>query len=587
MRHPLAITYRGPALGALVLPSLFALSLGCSTELPPRAGSNPIVGGEGDGVLGPSEPGGSGTVGNGPIGNVPPEGQGTPGSNTPLNQLNCAGDYIPEGRIWRLSRSQLVTSLATSFGANVSTADLPADAIYQATGYNNDSAAAWVNVQLADRLFDATQAAAQRVVDSQLGSDHCVRSSPDATCAAEFARSFGEHAFRRPLTAEEVGRYASFLTSEAAKYGGAVAARMALQAIMQSPHFLYRTEIGSGSPGQVELTQYELASSISYLVTDAPPDAELLAAASAARLSDKAEVQRHTRRLLATSGAHAKLQDFFAQYLQLGALQQSGIEPELIAPLTASAMAFVDDVVFSSTGSMRELFTASHGFVDAVTAPLFGVEAPGSGLERVELSPSQRLGIFTHPALLSAKHGAIHRGRAIKEGLLCGMIPPPPPGAGDNLAATQGPDPDATEQQRWASFQQDWPACATCHSTFQPMGVAFDQFDHHGRYRTTNEAGRTVDPSATVLGTGLSVDATSSFADAFDLLQQISGSELGQRCFAKRYLSYAAGRELQNGQACSVLRDVSAAFMKSELDILELIVATAQHDSFYVRLNQE
>jgi hypothetical protein len=509
------------------------------------------------------------------------------GGEPDLQSLDCERAYVPDGRLWRLSRAQMIQSFAAAFGVSVSPSDLPSDATYQATGYNNDSASAWVNVQLADRLFDVAEAAAVQVLASQVGADHCVRGSLDATCAAAFVTHYGELAFRRPLEAAELDRYSTFLTSEAAKHGDQVAARMTLQAMMQSPHFLYRTEIGTGEKGQVELSPYELASAISYLVTDAPPSAELLEAAREDRLSDRAEVERITRALLATPEAKHKLRDFFSQYLHLNDLEVSGIEPELIVPLTESVMRFAEEVMFSSSGSMRELFTASYGFVDATTAPLFGVQVSGSGLERVEFPPEERTGIFTHPALLSAKHGAIHRGRAIKEGLLCGTIPAPPPGASDNLSAVAGPDPDATEQQRWATFQEDWPSCAGCHETFQPLGVAFDHYDHHGHYRTANEAGRSIDASSVAVATGLDGQDVTEFGNARELLQRIVDSELGQRCFAKRWLTYASGRELKNKEACSALRAVSDTFIESELDLEELIVATTQDDSFYVRFNQE
>jgi len=504
----------------------------------------------------------------------------------PIYELTCQERFAPDGRIWRLSAEQYAHSMYDGLGHAVDLLLLPKDGINQKTGFNNDSTLSYVTVQLADAYWDnAKAAAATRLASEQLSKPCLSAATVDAACLETLVSEAAGKAFRRPITDEERTRFAGFFRASETAYGAAAASRMLLEAIGNSPHFLYRIELGSAAKGPVELSGYELASQLSYMLTDAPPNAALLASAQGGALADRATIARVAKELLASPRGQQKLSLFFKQYLSLNELTGGapGVDAEVAKDMATESLTFANHVAQAPNGSLRELFTAPYTFVNARLAPLYGVTVAGSEFARVELNPRERGGLLTQLSFLSTKHGPIHRGRLIKEGLLCSPIPPPPPGASAQTQELEGPDSDATAQEKWQIFKAK-PTCGQCHATFQPLGIAFDHYDELGKFRSQNPAGRGIDTSGAVVGAG---DADGPFTDAVQLSAQIANSQAGQFCFTKRYMSFAQGREVSTGRDACAIKSVGDYFQESELRLADLLVAVTQDDSFYQRNNLE
>ncbi len=547
----------------------FALLVGCNAVIAGNASGGP-TGGGGSNSAGGTSMGGSIVAPN----DVPTQAIGA---------LTCDVRYAPDGRVWRLSPEQYAAAVADSFAMNVDISAMPKDGINQSTGFSTGSSDNYVTVGFADVVWDAGKLAAESKAAQLQTQMPCLSSAPDAACIASVVTQVAGRAFRRPLPDAETQRYVQFFQTQSKVNGEGAALRMLLQAIANSPELLYRTELGSGAPGNVQLLDHELAAQLSFMLTDAPPSDALRAAADAAQLSDRATVAKLAKDLLATPAAHKKGDQFVSQYLQLSGLDSKVTDAAVADAMTASTQAFFSNLAFDSRGTFTDLMTAPSAYVNAALAPLYGVAASGTQLMRVELDPTKRGGLLTQLGFLAAKPGPIHRGRLIKEGFLCGDIPAPPPGASLQKDKLAGPDPDATEQQRWQNFKSQQP-CGGCHTMFQPLGLGFDHYDEMGRYRDTNAAGRSIDASGAIVGTS---DADGSFVDGLELGKKISASATGRYCFAKRYLSFAFGRDVTTGRDACAIKGVGDRMIQNGLVLSELFVAMTQDDSFYQRNNVE
>lgn len=513
-----------------------------------------------------------------PAGGRAPRGSGGAGGGAAA-EPPCIEETIAP-RVWRLTPTQLRNTLTEGLGLrDVDTARLPADAVDPHTGFVNGAGRTFIGGTMSSALFDLAGDAAGKWIARLSGEDACVATSaPSAECVDRFVASVGRRAFRRPLDVEEVARYAALFAGARGEQGTRGAAELVVHAMLMSPDFLYRTELGSAAD-TTELTDYELASALSYGIADRPPDAALLEAAERGDLRDGARRAALALALANEPGAHAKLADLV--YWQLGLHQleakADAIGEARVRSLSRESVRFVSDLLASETPTLHALYTASHSFVDGPLAEIYGV-SPGEA--RVELPETERFGIFTQPGWLTAARDSIHRGRILREHFLCQGIPPLPEDAGDLITQLPASPPDATEMEKWRIFQAERAGCAACHALFQPLGLAFETYDVQGRYRTQNEHGRAIETASRIS------DAegwSGQFRDARDLAEQLAGSAAGQVCFAARYLTFAMGQAVDGtGQGC-LAREVGRKLAREGLDLRVLAAALVEHPVFVER----
>ncbi|HET9954983.1 MAG TPA: DUF1592 domain-containing protein, partial [Polyangiaceae bacterium] len=339
-----------------------------------------------------------------------------------------------------------------------------------------------------------------------VGCDPSATAGQDA-CAKAFIRSFGARAFRRALDDAQLADYEALYASSKASAGFAVAIELVLRALLQSPYFLYRVELGS--PGALNgavasLTPEEMAVRLSFLLWGSVPDAPLQQAAREGRLNTAAEVRAQATRMLDDERGRALFGDFHVQWAQLEGLPNQTkpppFSPEIGRLLIEETEQFVDQVLRKGDGLLSTLLTTPVTYLNQPLAEFYGVKGvTGQSFRPFMFPAGQRAGLLTQGSIMANfAHGTepsqVLRGKFILAQLACSPPPPPP----DNVNATlPAPDPTKSARQQLVELTGTG-SCVGCHSMLNPAGFAFEHFDGLGRYRTT-ERGLAVDPSSSVI----------------------------------------------------------------------------------------
>ena len=410
-----------------------------------------------------------------------------------------------------------------------------------------------------------------------------------SACARTFIEDFGPRAYRRPLESSEIDSLLALFEQEHAEAGFDAAARLVVEAMLMSPSFLYRVELGAGGDGSdvVPLTDYELASRLSYFLWASTPDDALLAAAAQGSLSDPAELEAQARRMLEDDKARDALVSFYEQWLELTELtsiqKDAGLYPEaspaLLSAMYVETMVFIDAVMRGPDPSLRHLLTASYSYANATMAEHYGVTPPsndpGAWL-KVELPAGQRSGLLTHASVMTAlaepnQASPVLRGQFVRARLMCS--PPPPPPADADITPPEV-DPSLPTADRWAQHRED-PACRGCHELMDPIGLGFSHYDAIGRW-TTQDGEHPVDAGGEILHGG---DLDGTFDGAVELGARLAESPQVHQCVARQWLRFALGRFEAEEDQCS-LDAIDLAFADDELDLHELVVAIVTSDTF-------
>lgn len=405
-----------------------------------------------------------------------------------------------------------------------------------------------------------------------------------------FVTAFGARAFRRPLTDAEVERYLALFESapsvfpqhDAMKAG----VRLVVQAMLQSPHFLYRTELSyAQAGGGMPLSGYEVASRLSYLLWNTMPDDALFAAARAGELDDAEGVRRHAARLFEDPRTRAQLRRFHYQAFAMSEyadLDKSttvfpGWRREIGAMMQEEALRFVDGVV-ASGGGVAELLTSTKAYVNADLAKIYGLPGEfGDDYVEVELDPATRAGLLTRAGFLARnatldEPDPIHRGVFINLGILCRPITAPP-NIPDQLERSGD-----TNRERVESITGAGTCGENCHHTIiNPLGFAFEHFDAVGAYRD-DDHGFPIDSAATYQF----VDGrTISYAGAVDLSRQLAAAPEVHACYARQLLEFVLGRDLALLDTATV-RDL-AQQSRERVSIEELVLSVVSSNAFRSR----
>ncbi len=456
--------------------------------------------------------------------------------------------------------------------------------------FENNAQSHVVNPLLVKSYLTAAEEIAERAVTQHLRELVPCKVS-DATadaCAQQFLTGFTRRAFRRPATQQELEPLRTLFAATRAELGFATAVNWTIQAVLQSPQFLYRTDLGEPTPGApvVPLTGLELASRLSYFLWASMPDDALLLAAESGALSTAAGVEAQARRMLADPKAHAAVASFHRQWLHLDGLTTLSksaqaypkYDPALRESWRKSVDAFLEDA-FWNQGTLGALFTSPTLFVDDRLAALLGLPGPAQGeLHAVAADPRQRSGLLTQPALMallstSNQGSPIKRGVFTREKILCHVLAPPPP----NIPIIPpDPLPTATTRERFAEHTAN-AYCASCHRMIDPVGFGFERYDGLGRYRE-EENGKRVDSSGELTVTREAA-IEGPFQDAVELSHRLAQSTQVSDCVASQWYRFAMGRLEQAHDVCS-LREVQARFARSNGDLKDLLVGITLTQAF-------
>lgn len=497
----------------------------------------------------------------------------------------CAAGAAPLRRLTRTEYDNTVRDL-------LGDASKPASAFPEDETLTGFASGASVSPLLAELYMTTAEQLAQTAVSKLSTLMACdPKASGEDACVREFIRDFGKRAFRRPLTNTEIDELFAVYAAERKIESFDASVELLIAAFLQSPRFLYRPELGAVSGAtttRVPLSSHEVASRLSYFLWQTMPDDELFALADAGELESAEVVADQARRMLSDQRAKDGVLEFFGQWFHLNQLdnitKSATAYPDFDAA-TAAAMKeetrrFLEDLMWEGDGRIGTLLTASHTFVNADLAPLYGVTPPsGSGFVRVTLDPTVRAGVLTHPGMMTIWSGAeqsspVLRGLFVREAFLC-QTPPPPP---ENLVVVPpDPDPSSSTRDKYLQHMKD-PACKQCHTLMDPLGFAFEHFDAVGKYRTKDN-GFPVDAKGEVLET---LDADGPFEGAVELGAKLAQSRQVKECVARQWFRFAVGRPDQDEDACS-LSKVYDALEAADGDMREAVVAIVKTEAFRSR----
>ncbi len=501
---------------------------------------------------------------------------------------NGAGALAENPDLRRLTHSQFNHTVRDLLGDQTAPANQfpPEDFV---NGFRNQSR----GQSMSPLLVEAYSAAAERLARSAFhgGDVHgLIPCKPSAACRSRFVREFGLKAFRRPLDAGEQKRYEALMTHDADFLKGA---QLVLEAMLQSPNFLFRLDATSDP----KLKPWAAANRLAYALWDTMPDAELFAAAAHGDLSTPEGVEKEARRMMADPRAHESLNEFVSQWLRFDRLLTASKDRrkfplytrETSNAMTEEALTFVSDLVWNHRNFMT-LFTADYGHVSPELAGIYGVAAPAKEFDRVPFpANSERAGILGEGLFLALtskpeESSPTARGLFVREQFLCQHVPDPPPGVNTNLPPVTEARPQ-TNRDRMTEHATN-PSCATCHRLIDPIGFGLEKFDAVGARRekfvlqfggSEDEEGHRRGPVKTV---ALDIDSAgtvagipeSGFSSPAELGAVLAKSAQCQECVVKQYFRYTAGRE-DTAADRPLIRKTLERFRNSQFRFEELIVS--------------
>lgn len=512
----------------------------------------------------------------------------------------CSGSDLPAAkRIVRLSFNQVANSVGSlvdaALGAKLVEDFELVDAEHRAfPPLQSPREGNSLTDQSWGTIDQIAQAAGLYVFDNFATITGCGATPTDA-CAQQYLTGLAQKAYRRPVTADEQTRIGTLYTSALKTDAGASvseAVQYSVYALLQSPQFLYRTELGNDWKADGGLTPYELASMLSYFLTDNLPDQPLLDAAAQNRLASATDIAPHVDRILQTSAAKQNLEGALVSYfsypnLETQVIQDAAFTGDMRHSMYREAELFLQNTLWSSP--LSELLVSRKGYVNATLAPIYGMPQfppPGAVLDANQFAqidlPPNRTGLLTQAGFLANRSrpngtSVVGRGLLVKNALLCSETPPPPAGVADAINKINAANPNATAREL-STLRQTTPPCNGCHATFDAYGLALDTFDVLGRYRTQDEQGRAIDSSVTVpdqIGGGTA-------KDILEVAQKLATTGGFAKCMGKNLVNYALA-DVSSGAAtiesCAVSR-IADAFSNTDQSFPALVKAVATSAAF-------
>jgi hypothetical protein len=486
----------------------------------------------------------------------------------------------------RLTRFEYDNTLRDLFSdPSWPSAPLPAEEV--GNGFGNDSDALSVSTLLAEQYGRAAEATALRATAPERFGKlvPCAASSDPKACARTFLEDFLPRAFRRSVTPAEVDEFLGLVEGVRATSDLRTAIAAALEAIFQSPEFLYRVEFGEpDDAGAIRPTGDEMATRLSYLFWATTPDDTLRAAARAGELSNAEGIAKHAARMVDDPRARPVLRFFFDNVLPLSGLtdlerdkvQFPTFSAEIGRAMREETQRFLEDAIFEAKVSWPTILTADWTFVNEPLAKFYGMTGvTGPEFRKVSLDVTKRLGLLTHASILagtthSNATSPVVRGAFVAKKILCQKIPFPT-GAIAEQITPPSPDRAPTARERYKQHSED-PVCVGCHKLMDPLGLALENYDPVGLYRD-KENGATIDPSGGVPISGATA------AGPIELVKRIAETKEASVCLATHWTSFALGRTLGEPEACTKAA-VAEAFEQAGYDVRALLLAITKSSDF-------
>lgn len=443
-----------------------------------------------------------------------------------------------------------------------------------ATDFVNDQS----RLQMTNTQWEQFQAAAEALVARVGKTDADMAKVHAAADADTFIREFGLRAFRRPLEDVEVERYTavfdtgSKLSGEQSEF--TKGAGLVIETMLQSPNFIYRTEVGKAGSA---LNGYEKAAKLSLYILRTTPSDDLLTKAADGALDDTEGLVAEARAMLETEAAAETFSAFHSELYELsrfnGITKSDPAFTEAVSEeLVAASEAFFDRIYRQDFG-LHEILTTRRGFVGPATAALYGVSPAPDSLLEMSL-PKERAGFFTQLPYLAyfsrdTQSYGVLRGVHLNTEVLCARLPelnmPAPPLLSVKYTTSR-------------EYMEKGTACGgACHTEYiNPLGFSMENFDGLGRVRTEDN-GVPVDTTGEYPFLG----GMSSFDGVVDLMNQIAANDMAHECYSRYVASYGLGRMI--GEADASLIKTMAAKSLTKASTKDLVIELVSSPAFSAR----
>jgi hypothetical protein len=484
----------------------------------------------------------------------------------------CQGGSTPGPRkLWRLSAPEFAASIHTIFADTANAA--PVATVFSdptTLGFSVDANSLLVQDLNASQLEDNAEAIAAWAASAgklaQFAS--CASSTsgaPASSCATSFIQAFGKAAFRTTLASGDA-RIASYTKIFMLGTNNSDGAQAVISAMLQSPYFLYRSELGKQSGSTFTLTAYEVASELSYTLTGTSPDSTLLTAADSVNsgsLTLANMIDQQSTRLLASSAASnsVAVMGFMNGWLGLPRLFTTAHDAtvyQISATVQNEMQTESQDLImeaFNGTGTFGSVLTADHSFLNADLASFYGITGvTGTTFKSVKYGGA----ITRDPGLLATgtilngyarpdEDSPTQRGHLVRSRMLCQDISPPPPGLNTTFM------PSSTVETTRDHFinEHEQGQCAGCHKLMDWIGFAFENYDGWGRYRTTDNGLPTVDTATIYTDPEGKDDNVTGLSGSGSLSSFLAGSDDVTHCMERYWTYYVYGSSSWGQDGCT------------------------------------
>ncbi len=506
---------------------------------------------------------------------MPPNGEDQPSAeeralllqwmNARLATYDC--NQLRPGRVTirRLNRIEYNNTVRDLVGVDFRPGDdFPSDDVGH--GFDNIGDVLTLSPILVEKYLGAAEQIVQRALEDRQVRQALIVKRPNGStslerCARENLARFATRAFRRPATREETYRLLRiFRAAGEAGYEGDQQYSMPLQAILVSPHFLFRVEkdpAANDKDGIRPLDDYELASRLSYFLWSSMPDDQLFRLAEEGKLHRPEVLVQQVRRMLQHPSSAAFVENFGGQWLTLRGLAELNPDPArypsfddgLREAMMRETYLFFGHVLRENR-SVLDFLDADYTFVNEQLAAHYGMQGvQGDKFRQVTLRGQQRRGVLTQASILTltsnpTRTSPVKRGKWVLENFLGSPPPPPPPGV-EELNEDDGAELLGSLRERMQQHRAD-PSCATCHRRMDTLGFGLENFDAVGAWRT-RDGKFDIDPAGDLPGSG-------RFDDPVELMSVLRETKREEfcRCLTKKMLTYALGRGLEPFDRCAV-----------------------------------
>ncbi len=495
-----------------------------------------------------------------------------------------------EPRLRLITRDQYLNTLAYVFGADVRP-DVEFAPLERVDGLLRlGTSRAGVNDTQLELYQKTAQNVAASVIEPQrrnfvISCKPKNEKAADRACAEQVLSRIGRLMFRQPLPKDKLATLVEHASASADKledfYAGLA---VAIEEILVSPKAMLIAETAEPDPkkpGSMRLDAYSLASRLSYYLWDAAPDEALLKAAETGEIMTDRGRAKIVDMMIASprlkDGMRAFFDDMF-DFEKMNTLSKDALVYPAFTGLTAEdareqTLRTVVDHLITKKGDYRDLYTSRTTFLSPPLAALYQLPTVKGWTEYQFPENSPRSGLLTHISFLSAhshpgRSSPTLRGKALRELLLCQPVPRPP--ANVDFSALENPKAEQKTQRDRVTFHLENPVCAGCHRITDPIGLAMENFDGSGRYRTT-ERGATIDASGNLDG--------KQFTNVVGLAAALHDHPGLTSCLVKRAYAYGTGSQTTNDDA-EMLKFLNARFGAAGYRVPDLLRTIALSSSF-------